>query len=106
MLLNHTQNGHADIVQEGIYISFNPRIDDPAGWSEPERILQGGGWYPQAIGTEEGDGDTQAGAAPRFFMTGFSGWTMRFHRDGGAQTSLAISWQDLLRRFADRSAAR
>lgn len=106
MLLNHTQNGHADIVQEGIYISFNPRIDDPAGWSAPVCILRGGGWYPQAIGTEEGDGDTQAGTAPRFFMTGFSGWTMRFRRGGGAQTPLAMSWQDLLRRFADRSAAR
>ncbi|HEU0071521.1 MAG TPA: hypothetical protein VFS04_09515 [Alphaproteobacteria bacterium] len=103
MLLNHTQNGHADIMQEGIYISFASRLDDPAGWSAPVRILRGGGWYPQAIGEQPGDGDTSAGAEPRFFMTGFSAWKLRFIRDGGAQTSVDLSWQDLLARFADRS---
>ncbi len=107
MLLNHTQNGHADIVQEGIYISFNPRLDDPTGWSVPVRILRGGGWYPQAIGEADGEGDTKAGEAPRFFMTGFSGWTMRFVRGGvPSGEPLAISWQELLRQFADRSGAR
>ena len=105
MLLNRTRGGQADMVQEGIYVSFNPRLDEPAGWSAPVRILRGGGWYPQVIGEAEGDGDTRAGAEPRFFMTGFSAWRMRFLRDGGAQGSLDLSWQEMLRRFADRSAS-
>src|SRR5574341_2329876 len=40
--------------QEGIYISFNKNLEDPLGWSAPERlpINQQLGWYPQVIGIE------------------------------------------------------
>jgi len=78
MLLNHTAGGHGDLVQEGIYLSFNRRLDDPTGWSPPLQLVRGGAWYPQAIGLEPGDGDTQAGRRARFFLAGFSAWEVEF----------------------------
>lgn len=78
MLLNRTAGGSADFVQEGIYASVNTTLEDPAGWSPPLRIVRGGAWYPQVIGLEAGCGDTQAAALARFFMAGFSGWTIEF----------------------------
>lgn len=80
MLLNHTQHGTSDIRQEGIFVSFNERIEDPTGWSAPVRVVSGGVWYPEAVGLGPDDGDTLAGAAVRFFMSGFSAWTIRFRR--------------------------
>jgi hypothetical protein len=71
MLLNRT-NGD-EFGQEGIYVSFNPRLDDPLGWSTPDKIVDGGGWYAQVVGLEETRGtDTWAGRAARFFMSGRS----------------------------------
>jgi len=80
MLLNRTQDGNADIVQRGVYITFNADLGDPAGWSPPLQIVEDGSWYPQAIGTGADEGDTFIGAEPRFFMSGFSAWTLRFRR--------------------------
>lgn len=74
MLLNRTAGGSADLVQEGIYISVNKAIDDPEAWSEPLKLVQGGAWYPQVVGLEEGQGDAKAGSVGRFFMGGFSAW--------------------------------
>ena len=89
MLLNRTEGARADWRQEGIYVSFNPDPADPARWSEPARIVAGGGWYPQAIGTGPADGDTEAGASARFFMSGQSEWEIRVARTapqaGGAR---------------------
>src|SRR5207342_3670501 len=42
--------------EEGIYVSFSNRLDDPRLWSAPMKILNGGSWYPQVIGEEEGAG--------------------------------------------------
>ena len=78
MLLNRTSGGEADLVQEGIYASINRTLDDPTAWSPPLRIVRGGGWYPEVVGLEEGCGDTEAGAIARFFMAGFSAWTIEF----------------------------
>jgi hypothetical protein len=78
MLLNRTAGGDADLVQEGVYASVNRTLDDPEGWSRPLQIVRGGGWYPQAVGLEDGCGDTEAGAVARLFMAGFSAWTMEF----------------------------
>ena len=50
MLLNHTAGGDGDLLQEGVYASMNPAIDDPAGWTPPLQIVCGGAWYPQAVG--------------------------------------------------------
>jgi len=82
MLLNWTENGAGDIVQRGVFVSFNDDLADPAGWSRPRRIVEGGSWYPQAIGLGPDDGDTSAGTEARFFMSGYSAWTIRFHRGG------------------------
>jgi hypothetical protein len=78
MLLNRTAGGHGDLVQEGIYLSFNAKLDDPTGWTRPLQLVRGGAWYPQVIGLEPGDGDMHAGRRARFFMAGFSAWEIEF----------------------------
>jgi hypothetical protein len=80
MLLNWTENGASDIVQRGVFVSYNDNLANPAGWSVPRQIVEGGSWYPQAIGLGPDDGDTLAGAEARFFLSGFSAWSIRFDR--------------------------
>lgn len=82
MLLNWTENGDGDIVQSGVFVSFSEDLVDPAGWSTPRKIVEGGSWYPQAIGLGPNDGDASAGAEARFFMSGYSAWAIRFCRAG------------------------
>ena len=79
MLLNRAidSNWH----QEGIYVAFSPRLDDPTAWSAPRRILAGGEWYPQVVGTEPGSGtDTLAGQSARLFIGGRSRYLINFTR--------------------------
>ncbi len=79
MLLNRAASN--DWKQGGIYVSFNPNIDDPGGWTAPDRILEGGSWYPQVIGYTDGQGtDAVAGPSARFFMAGRSEHTIVFGR--------------------------
>ena len=79
MLLNQASSN--EWKQGGVYVSFNPRIDDPGGWTPPERLFQGGIWYPQVIGLTAGQGtDTVAGPVARFFMGGRSDYTITFGR--------------------------
>jgi len=79
MLMNRAANDAWD--QEGIYVSFNARLGNPEGWSPPQKILDGGGWYPQVVGLEVGRGtDTLAGRVARFFMSGRSDYTIEFSR--------------------------
>jgi len=79
MLLNRARDDQ--FGQEAIYVSFSPTIADPAQWSAPARILSGGSWYPQVIGTEVGSGtDRLAGKRARFFMTGRSVRFIEFER--------------------------
>ena len=71
MLLNRSKD--EQFGQEGIYVSFASRLDDPAAWTAPTKILSGGSWYPQVIGLEAGSGsDTLAGARARLFQGGRS----------------------------------
>lgn len=102
MLLNHTQNGTADIRQEGIYCSFNESLQDPEGWSAPICIVKGGGWYPQVIGQGPEDSDTRAGATARFFMTGFSAWEIRFSpaNSEAPPAPIEINWFSILEQFS------
>jgi hypothetical protein len=67
---------------EGIYVSFNPDLGDPTGWTPPAKILDGSqaDWYPQVIGIEPGGTDTVAGEVARFFMKGESHWEIVFSR--------------------------
>jgi hypothetical protein len=88
MLLNHAIDTRLD--SSGIFVSFNARLDDPKGWTEPTMILDyegiraamagasvsesklKNGWYPQVIGAMKGETDKIAGRTARFFMAGVS----------------------------------
>jgi hypothetical protein len=109
MLLNHTQNGRGNIVQEGIYISFNQHIEDPGGWTPPVCMVKGGVWYPETIGMGRGEGDVLAGSSARFFMSGFSAWSMRFSRVDAATPSsqpISIGVSDWVRLFGPTAPSR
>lgn len=79
MLLNRAND--MEWAQEGIYVSFAPRLDDPKLWSTPKKILDGGMWYPQVFGLEPETGtDKQAGSVARFYMSGTSQHLIQFYR--------------------------
>jgi len=79
MLLNRAKNENYD--QEGIYVSYAPLLSDPRLWSKPVKILNGGRWYPQVLGLEDGSGtDKTAGEWARFFMQGVSRDFIRFSK--------------------------
>ena len=48
MLLNHARDARWN--QEGIYISFASRLDDPSAWSAPVKIMDGGQTRPAGRG--------------------------------------------------------
>lgn len=77
MLLNRAKD--EEYGQEGIYISYAPRLDDPSLWTAPQKLLHGGRWYPQVIGSASAHGtDKLAGASARLFIFGRSDWTIHF----------------------------
>lgn len=79
MLLNRARD--MEWSQEGIYVSFAPTLDDPRAWSLPERILQGGLWYPQVMGLQPGEGtDKLADNVARFYMGGVSNYVIHFSK--------------------------
>jgi hypothetical protein len=79
MLLNRSKD--ESYTQEGIYVSYAPRLDDPSLWTAPQKILNGGRWYPQVIGLTPGSGtDKLAAASARFFMSGKSEWAINFSK--------------------------
>lgn len=79
MLLNRAAD--ETYAEEGVYVSFAPRLDAPRLWSPPRKILNGGRCYPQVMGLTIGSGtDKAAGATARSFMTGRSDFTITFTR--------------------------
>ncbi len=78
MLLNRAKG--QGWVQEGIYVSFAADLADPTAWSEPQKIVGGGQWYPQVIGLQKGETDKVAGQVARFFLRGVSEWEIVFAR--------------------------
>jgi hypothetical protein len=82
MLLNHAVR--SDIwLQEGIYISFSPTLEDPSQWTKPVRIVEGGVWYPQIIGATIGSGtDKLSGQKAYFFQGGVATSMLCFIRPG------------------------
>lgn len=66
--------------QEGIYLSFTPDISDPHSWTEPVKILDEPGWYPQVVGSDYAahETDREAGAESRVFIHGESNYRIRF----------------------------
>ncbi|MBI2685383.1 MAG: hypothetical protein HYX27_03630 [Acidobacteria bacterium] len=79
MLLNHACCDPG-WPAEGIFVSFASSLENPKAWSEPERLLQGGGWYPLAVGIDAGDTDKDAGARARFFMGSDSNYELIFRK--------------------------
>ncbi len=78
MLLNHAVN--TLWTQEGVYFSYNRRLDDPLGWSAPQRLpldpqLQA---YPEVIGIAPGETDKRAGRVARLFLLGQSSFEIVF----------------------------
>jgi hypothetical protein len=79
MLLSRAKD--ASWSQEGIYVSYSPRLDDPRLWSPPVKIMNAYSWYPQIVGTETGIGtDRLAGQRPRLFVHGVSQHLLQFTR--------------------------
>ena len=60
---------------------MSTKLENPASWSVPGKIMDGGQWYPQVIGVEPREGtDKLAGREARFFMSGQSKYVIRFFR--------------------------
>jgi hypothetical protein len=79
MLVNRARNEQFD--NDGIYVAYADRLDDPHAWSAPRKIMNGGGWYPQVAGLEAGSGtDKRAGRRARLFLTGKSDQFIEFDR--------------------------
>ena len=77
MLLNRAMD--AAWTQEGVYIAFTSQLSDPGTWSTPERLIAGGGWYPQVLGLEPASGtDREASERARFFLGGKSRYLIQF----------------------------
>jgi hypothetical protein len=71
--------------QEGIYVTFNPDLSNPSGWSPPGKILgkvdYDAGFYPQVLGINPGETDTLAGPIARLYVHGRSDWEILFWKD-------------------------
>jgi hypothetical protein len=76
MLLNRSKD--ENYGQEGIYVSYAPRLDNPSLWTPPVKVASGGKWYPQVVGSGPRGTDKEAGASARFFMSGRSDWVITF----------------------------
>lgn len=81
ILLNRARD--VDWTQEGIYISWTETIENPGSWAVPQKLVDGGSWYPQVVGLEPGSGtDKLAGERARFFAGGASSHEIVFLRRG------------------------
>jgi hypothetical protein len=78
MLLNRARD--ETFNQDGLYVSFSPTLSDPAAWSAPKKVMNGGGWYVQVAGLESDGTDKRAGRRARFFNTGRSEHFIEFER--------------------------
>lgn len=77
MLLTRANSG--GFGTEGIYVVFTPTLENPETWSMPQKVMSGGGWYPQVIGLPAESGtDKHAGQQARFYLAGSSAWTIEF----------------------------
>src|SRR5260370_11102394 len=75
--------------QEGIYVTFNSDICNPAGWSAPNKILSGDQeWYPQILGTGAGEPAKLGGQIARFYLAGASSYEIVFQRAAGTPLSI------------------
>ena len=70
--------------QEGIYITYSKNLGNPKSWTEPKKILEGGGWYPHVLGvnSKAKETDKLCGKQGRFYMHGASNHEIIFFKDG------------------------
>jgi len=87
VLLNRAKD--QNWAQEGIYVTYNPDLSDPSGWSKPVKILdapelEASKWYPQVIGVDarRAETDKLSGQIARLFVAGISKWELVFLRPG------------------------
>ncbi len=98
MVLNHAID--TKLSADGVYISFNPHISNPAGWSQPRMIVDRAeiakvmagtnlsptkmenGWYPELVGVGPGETDSLAGRTARLFLAGVSRLQITFLKPG------------------------
>lgn len=79
-------------TQGGVYITFNPRLDDPSSWTKPVKLLDETSWYPQLVGIDQPGAETDqvAGRVARLFVKGRSNYLIEF----GPATGPAPSFVD------------
>jgi hypothetical protein len=58
--------------QEGVYITMNENLTDPAAWTEPVKIIEYGDWYPWVMALEGEQPNAEAGQQVRLFVRGSS----------------------------------
>lgn len=77
--------GDADFSQEGAYVAFAERLDDPLTWTVPQKWRAGGDWYAEAIGldTRSHETDKLIGQRARYYEHGVSQYELLFHRPRG-----------------------
>ena len=83
MVMPRTQGGNPPTLvwpTEGIYMTLSDDLTDPKSWSEPVKIAQGGYWYPQFVGINPNDQETDSkiGKWARFFLEGESKYLVQF----------------------------
>lgn len=88
MLLNRATNRFW--AQEGVYVSFNPDLANPTGWTPPRKILgdlKPEQWYPQVLGLDAARRETDklCGRVGRLFVRGQSRWEIVFLRPGESE---------------------
>src|SRR6266568_6978068 len=94
ILLNRARDGH--FTQEGIYASFNRDLNNPSGWSPPQKIPVAQdklAWYPQVVGLNSSQHETDklAGRVARLFIRGQSRWELLFLKPGEHSFDSAIT---------------
>ena len=67
--------------QEGVYVSFNDSLSNPAGWTAPVKILEDVFWYPQVLGRWPDGTDKSAGRVARLYVFGVSNWQVVFEKE-------------------------
>jgi hypothetical protein len=77
VLLNHSccATGYP---QDGIFITYNGDLSDPTGFTDPVRLADDPGWYPQVLGFGPDGTDQLAGQTARFYIAGKSQWRIVF----------------------------
>ena len=95
MLLNRARD--ESFNNEGSTSPFARTLNDPRAWSAPQKIMNGGGWYPQVAGLEPAVGsDKDADRRARFSSPVVQSGSSNFKNDrfirGRARARLATPY--------------